>query len=79
MHIWTHSTDGMVEHGAMVGEILKKLDELAIADKTIVIYSTDNGAESMSWPDGGTTVFRGEKGINWKAAIESPALFAGRE
>jgi arylsulfatase A-like enzyme len=74
MHIWTHLKpesqdvtgigiypDGMVEHDGMVGLLLGKLDELGIADNTIVMYSTDNGAEVMSWPDGGTTPFRGEK------------------
>ena len=53
--------DGMVEHDGMVGQLLKKLDDLGIADNTIVIYTTDNGAESFSWPDGGTTPFRSEK------------------
>jgi len=85
MHIWTHLKpesqgktglgvypDGMVEHDAMVGELLKKLDELGIADNTIVMYSTDNGAESMSWPDGGTTVFRGEKNTNWEGGYRVP-------
>lgn len=48
----------MVEHDAMVGQLLKKLDELGIADNTMVMYSTDNGAETFTWPDGGTTMFR---------------------
>lgn len=74
MHVFTHLkpasvgktglglyADGMVEHDAMVGQLLKKLDELGIADNTIVMYSTDNGAETFTWPDGGTTMFRGEK------------------
>ncbi|MFO1463833.1 MAG: arylsulfatase [bacterium] len=85
MHIWTHLkpdsqnktglgvyADGMVEHDAMVGQLLKKLDELGIANNTIVIYSTDNGAEVMSWPDGGTTPFRGEKNTNWEGAYRVP-------
>jgi arylsulfatase len=85
MHIWTHLKresqgktglgvypDGMVEHDAMVGELLKKLDDLGIADNTIVMYSTDNGAEAMSWPDGGTTVFRGEKNTNWEGGYRVP-------
>jgi arylsulfatase A-like enzyme len=72
MHIWTHLKpssqektglgiypDGMVEHDGQVGELLKKLDDLGIANNTIVIYTTDNGAEAFSWPDGGTTPFRG--------------------
>ena len=53
--------DGMVEHDGQVGQLLKKLDDLGIANNTIVIYTTDNGAETFSWPDGGTTPFRGEK------------------
>jgi arylsulfatase A-like enzyme len=51
----------MVEHDGQVGQLLAKLDELKIANDTIVMYSTDNGAEELSWPDGGTTPFRGEK------------------
>ena len=49
--------DGMVEDDEMVGRVLKKIDDLGIADNTIVIYSTDNGAEKLTWPDGGTTPF----------------------
>ena len=87
MHIWTHLKpesqgktglgiypDGMVEHDGQVGEILKKLDELGIADNTIVMYSTDNGAEAMSWPDGGTTIFRGEKNTNWEGGYRVPCF-----
>ncbi|MEM1282094.1 MAG: arylsulfatase, partial [Chlamydiota bacterium] len=87
MHIWTHLkeaskgvtglgvyADGMVEHDALVGQLLKKLDELGIADNTIIIYSTDNGAEVMSWPDGGTTPFRGEKNTNWEGGFRVPCL-----
>jgi arylsulfatase A-like enzyme len=87
MHIWTHLKtesqgktglgvypDGMVEHDAMVGQLLDKLKELGIEDNTIVMYSTDNGAESMSWPDGGTTVFRGEKNTNWEGGYRVPAV-----
>jgi len=85
MHIWTHLKteskgktglgiypDGMVEHDAMVGQLLDKLKELGIDDNTIVMYSTDNGAEAMSWPDGGTTVFRGEKNTNWEGGYRVP-------
>jgi arylsulfatase A-like enzyme len=85
MHIWTHLKegvagktglgvypDGMVEHDRQVGQLLAKLDELGIADNTIVMYSTDNGAESLSWPDGGTTPFRGEKDTNWEGAWRVP-------
>jgi arylsulfatase len=87
MHIWTHLKpesegvtglgvypDGMVEHDAMVGEILAKLDELGIADNTIVMYSTDNGAEVMTWPDGGTTPFAGEKNTQWEGGYRVPTL-----
>jgi arylsulfatase len=85
MHIWTHLKkgvegktglgvypDGMVEHDRQVGQLLAKLDELGIADNTIVMYSTDNGAESLSWPDGGTTPFRGEKDTNWEGGWRVP-------
>ena len=81
MHVWTRLKeesigktgigiypDGMVEHDGHIGEILAKLDELGITDNTIVIYSTDNGAETVSWPDGGITPFKGEKGTTWKVA-----------
>jgi arylsulfatase A-like enzyme len=66
--------DGMVEHDGQVGEILKKLDDLGIANNTIVIYTTDNGAETFSWPDGGTTPFRGEKNTNWEGGYRVPAM-----
>jgi arylsulfatase A-like enzyme len=62
----------MVEHDGHVGQILKKLEDLGIADNTIVMYSTDNGAETMSWPDGGTTPFRGEKNTNWEGGYRVP-------
>jgi arylsulfatase len=64
--------DGMVEHDKSVGELLDKLDELKIADNTIVMYSTDNGAEELSWPDGGVTPFRGEKDTNWEGGWRVP-------
>lgn len=85
MHIWTHLKkasegktglgvypDGMVEHDGHVGKLLDKLDKLDIADNTIVMYSTDNGAEVMSWPDGGTTPFRGEKDTNFEGGWRVP-------
>ena len=56
----------------------KKLDDLGIADNTIVMYSTDNGAECFPWPDGGTTPFRDEKNSNWEGGTASRAYFAGR-
>src|SRR5688500_17217535 len=87
MHIWTHLKkesegktglgiypDGMVEHDGHVGQLLKKLDELGIADNTIIMYSTDNGAEAMSWPDGGTTPVRGEKNTNWEGGYRVPSI-----
>ena len=64
--------DGMVEHDGHVGLFLDKLDKLGIADDTIVIYSTDNGAEVMTWPDGGSTPFRGEKATNWEGGFRVP-------
>jgi arylsulfatase len=85
MHIFTHLkaasegktglgvyADGMVEHDGHVGQLLDKLDALGIADNTIVMYSTDNGAESFTWPDGGTTMFRGEKNTNWEGGYRVP-------
>jgi arylsulfatase len=56
----------------MVGQLLDKLKELGLEDNTIVMYSTDNGAEEMSWPDGGTTPFRGEKNTNWEGGYRVP-------
>jgi arylsulfatase len=87
MHVWTHLKaesegvtglgiypDGMVEHDGHVGALLDLLDELGIADNTIVYYSTDNGAETFTWPDGGTTTFRGEKNTNWEGGYRVPAM-----
>ena len=64
--------DGMVEHDAMVGQLLDKLKALGLEENTIVMYSTDNGAEAFSWPDGGTTPFRGEKATNWEGGYRVP-------
>jgi arylsulfatase A-like enzyme len=66
--------DGMVEHDGHVGLLLKKLDDLGIADNTIVVYTSDNGAEVMTWPDGGNTPFRGEKTTNWEGGYRVPTL-----
>jgi len=87
MHIFTHLKkesqgvtglgtypDGMVEHDAMVGQLLDKLKELGFDQNTIVMYYTDNGAEEMSWPDGGTTPFRGEKNTNWEGGYRVPCV-----
>jgi arylsulfatase len=85
MHVFTHLKkesdgktglgiypDGMVEHDGMVGQLLKKLDDLGIADNTVVVYTTDNGAEVFTWPDGGTTPFKGEKATNWEGGFRVP-------
>jgi arylsulfatase len=87
MHIFTHLkpasegvtglgiyADGMVEHDGMVGQLLAELDKLGIADNTIVMYSSDNGAETFTWPDGGTTMFRGEKNTPWEGGYRVPTL-----
>jgi len=67
-------SDGMVEHDMQVGELLSLLDELGIADNTIVFYSTDNGPHYNTWPDAGTTPFRSEKNSNWEGAYRVPAF-----
>jgi arylsulfatase len=85
MHIFTHLkaesdgktglgiyADGMVEHDGHVGQVLAKVKELGVADNTIVMYSTDNGAETFTWPDGGTTMFRGEKNTQWEGGYRVP-------
>jgi arylsulfatase len=87
MHVWTHLKpeskgktglgtypDGMVETDGHVGQLLQLLDDLGVANNTIVVYTTDNGAEVMSWPDGGTTPFRGEKDTNWEGGWRVPCV-----
>ncbi|OKO74566.1 arylsulfatase [Bradyrhizobium sp. AS23.2] len=87
MHVFTHlkkeslgktgkgiHADGMVEHDGMVGELLKQLDDLGIADNTIVLYTTDNGAEIALWPDGAMTPFHGEKGTTWEGGMRIPMM-----
>ena len=87
MHIFTHLkpesqgvtgqgiyADGMVEHDGHVGQLLDTLDTLGLADNTMVLYTTDNGAEVFSWPDGGTIPFRGEKNDNWEGGFRIPML-----
>jgi arylsulfatase A-like enzyme len=87
MHVWTRLKDesegvtgiglypdGMVEHDGHVGQLLAKLDELGITDNTMVMYSTDNGAETFTWPDGGITPFHGEKGTTWEGGFRVPSL-----
>ena len=66
--------DGMIEHDLTIGDILKALDDLGIADNTIVIYSTDNGPHMNTWPDGAMTPFRSEKNTNWEGAFRVPCL-----
>jgi len=87
MHVWTRlgpkydgSTgyglyaDGMKQLDDNVGVLLQKLDDLGIADNTVVVFSTDNGAEKITWPDGGATPFRGEKGSTWEGGMRVPCV-----
>ena len=87
MHVFTHLkpssdgktgqgiyADGMVEHDGHVGQLMAKLKELGLDENTIVMYSTDNGAETFTWPDGGTTMFRGEKNTNWEGGYRVPTV-----
>ena len=87
MHLYTHRADKhkgksgqgvyndvMVAHDEHIGEMLNKLDELGIADDTIVMYSTDNGVHYNSWPDAGITPFRAEKNTNWEGGWRVPAF-----
>ncbi len=67
-------SDGMVEHDMHVGRFLKLLDELGVADQTIVFYSTDNGPHYNTWPDAAATPFRGEKNTNWEGGWRVPAM-----
>jgi arylsulfatase len=67
-------SDGMVEHDRHVGELLKLLDDMGIANNTVVFYSTDNGPHYNTWPDAGTTPFRSEKNSNWEGAYRVPAF-----
>jgi arylsulfatase len=85
MHIFTHLAegvdgktglgiyaDGMVEHDRQIGVLLAELERLGQLDNTIIMYSTDNGAETFTWPDGGTTMFRGEKNTQWEGGYRVP-------
>ncbi|WP_036004521.1 arylsulfatase [Paraburkholderia caribensis] len=89
MHVFTHVrpeykdkggmpgnmyADGMWEHDQDVGKLLKSLDEMGIADNTIVVYTTDNGPNQFTWPDAATTPFRNEKDSNYEGAFRVPAL-----
>ncbi|MFO0848750.1 MAG: arylsulfatase [Gemmataceae bacterium] len=66
--------DGMIEHDETIGSLLKALDDLGIADDTIVVYTTDNGPHMNTWPDGAMTWFRSEKNTNWEGAFRVPCL-----
>jgi arylsulfatase len=66
--------DGMIEHDETIGKILKSLDDMGIADNTIVVYTTDNGPHMNTWPDGAMTWFRSEKNTNWEGAFRVPCL-----
>jgi arylsulfatase A-like enzyme len=70
----TEYADGMIEHDATIGQILKAVDDLGIANNTILIYTTDNGPHQNSWPDAGTTPFRSEKNTNWEGAFRVPCM-----
>ncbi|MGE5102603.1 MAG: sulfatase-like hydrolase/transferase [Deltaproteobacteria bacterium] len=87
MHAWTRLSpkyqdktghglyaDGMQQVDDIVGALLKKLDDLGIADNTIVVFSTDNGPEKYTWPDGGASPFRGEKGSTWEGGMRVPQV-----
>jgi arylsulfatase len=87
MHVFTHLKpeskgktglglypDGMVELDGYVGQLLDKIEALGVADDTIVVFTTDNGAEVLSWPDGGATPFRGEKDTNWEGGWRVPCV-----
>jgi arylsulfatase A-like enzyme len=66
--------DGMVEHDGHIGQMLGLLDELGVTDDTFIVYTTDNGAEVMSWPDGGTTIFHSEKNSSWEGGYRIPLV-----
>lgn len=87
MHVWTRLAekwqgksgyglyaDGMMEHDFHVGQVLDKLKELGIDENTIVVYSTDNGSQTNTYPDGGAEPFRGEKGTTWEGGFRVPAI-----
>jgi arylsulfatase len=87
MHVWTHLrpemagktglgtyADGMTEHDGHIGEMLGLLDTLGVANDTIVVWTSDNGAEVMTWPDGGVTPFKGEKNTNWEGGYRVPMV-----
>ena len=71
---WSIQEAGMAQFDDDIGDVMKKLDEMGIADNTIVVVSTDNGAEGFSWPDGGTTPFKGWKGMGEEGGFRVPAV-----
>jgi arylsulfatase len=89
-HVWTHLSDEyeamlgqngwglqevvMKDLDDHVGELLAKLDELDVTDNTIVVFTSDNGPEFITWPDGGTTPFHGEKGTTWEGGFRVPLI-----
>jgi arylsulfatase A-like enzyme len=86
-HVWTHLSakwqdksgyglyaDAMMELDAEVGSILKRINDLGIADNTIVVFTSDNGAETFTWPDGGNSPFRGEKGTTYEGGFRVPMV-----
>jgi arylsulfatase len=70
----TEYADGMLEHDAMVGKLLRAIDDMGIANNTIVLYTTDNGPHMNSWPDAAMTPFRSEKNTNWEGAFRVPCM-----
>lgn len=66
--------DGMIEHDETIGTLLKALEDMGIADNTIVVYTSDNGPHMNTWPDGAMTPFRSEKNTNWEGAFRAPCL-----
>ena len=70
----TEYADGMIEHDNHVGKLLDKLDELGVANNTIVLYTTDNGPHKNTWPDAGLSPFRNEKNSNWEGAFRVPCM-----
>ncbi|HAC65953.1 MAG TPA: arylsulfatase, partial [Cyanothece sp. UBA12306] len=92
MHVFTHlkeesqgvtgqgiEGDGMVEHDGQVGELLQFVKDQGLDENTIIVYSTDNGAEVFTWPDGGTTPFHGEKNTNWDGGFRVPAIIRWKD
>jgi arylsulfatase A-like enzyme len=66
--------DGMLEHDDTIGTVLKALDDMGVADNTVVVYTSDNGPHMNTWPDGAMTWFRSEKNTNWEGAFRVPCL-----